>query len=135
MLYGKTLREAYSFARFIEKTIKENGLDFPDVRERLIEIKRDIRKHVNRKETGWFEGIENNFVNGWNDNGGESCHLKYFFPDEHWMEEEKAEFKDAFWIKAPYSAYDCTGAIFTSFINIFNVPKGTIVYMWMSVDV
>ena len=135
MLYGRTLREAYSLMRFMEKTINENGIDFPDVRERLVEIKRDIRKHVNRKETGWFEGIEKNFVNGWNNNEGESCHLKYFFPNEHWTEEEKAKFKDNFWIKCPNTPYDCTCAIFTRFIDIFDVPKGTLIYMWMSRDV
>ena len=133
MLYGNTLREAYSFARFIEKTIKENGLDFPDVRERLIEIKRDIRKHVNSKDTGMFEEIEENYIGGWCKD--EDYHAKYFFPDEHWTKEDKREFRKAFWIGCQMTPYDCTGAVFTIAIDIFDVPKGTLVYIWMSRDV
>lgn len=135
MLYGMSLRESYEFLRFTEKTIKENGFGNNEATKNLlIRIKKDIRKVVNKKEGGMFEELEENFVSGWG-NGDYEFHLKYFFPDEHWTEEEKAEFKDAFWIECPYSAYDCTGAIFTSFINVFDVPKGTIVHMWMSVDV
>lgn len=136
MLFGNTLRQSYEMLRIYEKAIKEKDFNIEYMeyaKETVIEIKKDIRKVVNRKDTGMFEEIGENFIGGWNED--EDYHAKYFFPNEHWSDEEKAEFKDAFWIEAPHSAYDCTGAIFTSFIDIFDVPKGTLVYMWISRDV
>ena len=128
-------RKDYSWIRFLEKSIAENGFgDIEKANVLLAKEKRKLRARLRVVEKkGMFEEIANCLVNEWSKD--ESYHAKYFFPDEHWTEEEKAEFKDAFWIERPYSAYDCTGAIFTNFIDIFDVPKGTLVYIWMSRDV
>ena len=136
MLYGNTLRQAYSFARFIEKSIKEKGFgNEAGAMEWLTEVKRDIRREVKVKCGGIFEEIEEYFVGGWDNDYMDGCYLKYFFPDQHWTDEEKAKFKEDFWIECPNSPYDCTGATFTSWISIFDVPKGTLVYMRISIDV
>lgn len=54
---------------------------------------------------------------------------------ERWTDEEKAEFVEENWIYCRPSQYDCTGQIFTTRIDCFNMPRGVVVYIMEAMDV
>ena len=79
-----------------------------------------------------------NYANGFIVNGGGEFDyrwMKVFFPGERWTDEEKAEFVEENWIYCRPSQYDCTGQIFTTGIDCFNVPSGVVVYIREAMDV
>ena len=50
-------------------------------------------------------------------------------------DEDKADIENDICISRRYSAYDCTGEAFTSWISFFHVPGGTWCYHCVSFDV
>jgi len=99
----------------------------------LIELKREARKMIKVEEKSYIRSDGGIILNGGGDY--DSRWQKIFYPDEHWTNEEKREYIDCNWIECPNSQYDCTGAIFTWAIDIFDVPKGTVVYIREAIDV
>ena len=103
-------------------------------KELLIEHKREYRKDLKLKSDNHYETYKNGFVvNG----GGEWDYFwrKVFFPGEQWTKEEMEEFKQENWKRCRYSAYDCTGDLFTRAIDCFNVPSGVVCYIREALDV
>lgn len=106
--------------------------------EMIIEHKRKYRSWLKRKNSPkyLYQGKDGKgygeIVNG----GGnfDSFWQKIFFPNEHWSDEKKKEFIDENWKRPRYSAYDCTGDIFTWAIDVFNTPKGVIAYIREAID-
>ena len=103
-------------------------------KELLIKHKREYRKDLKLKSDNHYETYKNGFVvNG----GGEwdSFWRKVFFPGERWTKEEMEDFKQENWKRCRYSAYDCTGDLFTWAIDCFNVPSGVVCYIREALDV
>ena len=125
-----TLREEISLVKFIEDAIREYGYENESTKEWLINLKKKIRRKLKPHTVEVNGGILVNRLGDW-----DWCISKYFYPGVHWTEEEKREYKEYNWIESPNSPYDCTGKIFTCWIQIFDVPKGTIVYIRENMDV
>ena len=135
------MRKLYEHLRFEEALLDFVLKEHPDnlegiahCRDRIIKQKRRIRKWLKEKYDNHYNGYENGFVVGghWEFDGG---WRKVFFPGEHWADEDKKEFTEENWKRCRYSAYDCTGDIFTWAIDCFNVPSGVVCYMREAVDV
>ena len=102
--------------------------------EHLIKHKKKWRNWLKQQNDNHYEWYKNGYiVNG----GGEwDCRwIKVFFPGEHWSREKMIEFSEDNWKECRYSAYDCTGDIFTSRISCFNVPSGVVVYIKENMDI
>lgn len=126
-----TLREDFSWIRFVEDTIREHGFgNEAKANELLIDLKKKVRRKLKTHTVEDNGGILVNRLGDW-----DWCISKYFYPGVHWTEEEKREYKEYNWIESPNSPYDCTGKVFTCWIQIFDVPKGTIVYIREDMDV
>lgn len=105
----------------------------------IIQHKREYRERLKRENAAkyLYYGKDGNgygeIVNG----GGEFDWRwqKVFFSGERWTDEEKMEFVDDNWIECKPSQYDCTGQIFTSRIEVFNVPAGVVAYIIECMDV
>lgn len=99
------------------------------VKESLQKLRRKSRDY----QAPFRDGNDFDFV---------SCDTKYgvyttwkkFFP-EHFTDEEKEELREEWWIHCIPSQYDCTGQTFTSRIAFFEIPSGTWVYHFTSMDV
>ena len=121
----------------IMKLLKEQNANEDKIKhceEKLIKHKREWRDWLKKQDDHHFSYYKNGFtVNG----GGEweYCWTKVFFPGEHWTKEEMKEFEDENWKRCRYSAYDCTGDIFTYAIDCFNVPSGVVCYIREAMDV
>lgn len=103
-------------------------------KEHLDKAKRKYRAHLKLQDNNRYENYTNGFiVNG----GGEYDYrwMKVFFHGERWTDEEKAEFVDENWMYCRPSQYDCTGQIFTTGIECFNVPSGVVCYIFEAMDV
>lgn len=59
--------------------------------------------------------------------------IKMLYPNNLNMFDKK-EIEDALTINKNYSAYDCTGRAFTSWISFFDVPQGCIIYHSIGFD-
>lgn len=60
--------------------------------------------------------------------------IKRFIPRKMTVAECQ-EMTDEIWIDCPNSLYDCTGAIFTTGVDFYEVPGGMWVYHFLSLDV
>lgn len=76
-----------------------------------------------------------------NDNGFRICfqngcdgYCEKRFYDIRLTDEDKADIENDIRIERPYSAYDCTGNAFTSWISFFDVPGGTWCYHSIAFD-
>ena len=125
-----TLRQECELIRFVENAIKEHGFRNEATNEWLINLKKKVRRKLKTHTVEVNGGI---LMNRWGD--WDWCISKYFYPGVHWTEEEKREYEEYNWIESPNSPYDCTGEVFTCWIQIFDVPKGTIVYIRENMDV
>ena len=56
---------------------------------------------------------------------------KCFFPGHH----DPADLESQYYIEPIYAAYDCTGCLFTSWIECFRVPGGVWCYHRVSCDI
>lgn len=103
-------------------------------KERLAEHKRKYREYLKNRNNDRYRDYKNGHVVN---HGGEydSIWVKVFFPGERWTPEEVEEFREENWKRCRYSAYDCTGDIFTWAIDCFNVPSGVICYIREGMDV
>lgn len=132
MTENMTLRQKYGLLGFLKETKEDyqsQGLPTGPVDEMLAKVKREIREILNKEPHGDDKFIVNGggtYDEGW---------TKYFYPDEHWTEEEKSDFTESNWIHMRPSQYDCTGQLFTWNISIFDVPNGTVVYHQYALDV
>lgn len=135
------LYESVQIAQEIYDEIKSDKYEIDDratyikrAKELLDEAKRKYRDHIKLQSDNHYENYTNGFiVNG----GGDYDYywIKVFFPGESWTEKEKAEFVDENWTYATPSQYDCTGQIFTTGIECFNVPSGVVCYIMEAMDV
>ena len=110
-------RTLYKAIRLLEKT--NNQLS-----DCLVRLKRLSRQKTKRNCQMLF--VVNDGADGW-------CE-KYRFSRNFSQAEKRAYILDN-WIFRQSSDYDCTGQVFTERIEIFDVPSGTIVYHFKSVDV
>lgn len=98
---------------FFLKLAKENDLESAstETREKIIEIKRTLRKYLHRPRS------ESRVVC---DNGIDGCIILTPLP-ETIMTAEDADsyFMENEYMERSYSAYDCTGRIFTCWYKIF----------------
>lgn len=135
------LYESVQIAQEIYNEIKSGKFKVDDstaamkkAKEHLDKAKRKYRDHLKLQDNNRYE----NYVNGFIVNGGgdwDYSWMKVFFPGERWTDEEKAEFVDENWTHCIPSQYDCTGQIFTTGIDCFNVPSGVVVYIREAMDV
>lgn len=135
------LYESMQIAQEIYNEIKSGKFKVDDsaaamkkAKEHLDKAKRKYRAHLKLQDNNRYENYANGLiVNG----GGEFDYrwMKVFFPGERWTDEEKAEFVEENWIYCRPSQYDCTGQIFTTRINCFNMPRGVVVYIMEAMDV
>ena len=114
---------------------KQHALSYID--NKIIEDKRAYRKSLkmrhdiyyqpyNPEPVGVIVASHGDMDGGW---------MKVFVDGEHWTEEEKQSFIDSNWIHYRPSPYDCTGQRFTEGIDVFNVPRGVVIYIREGVDV
>ena len=68
------------------------------------------------------------------DYGMDGMLVKQFIPGKM-SDEDRELLKESIWIEAPYSAYDCTGALFSNRITLYDVPGGTWVYHSIGRDI
>ena len=135
------LYESMQLAQMIYDGVKSSEFKVDDragamkkAKEHLDKAKRKYRDHLKLQGNNHYENYANGFIiNG----GGEFDYqwMKVFFPGEKWTDEEKAEFVEENWIYCRPSQYDCTGQIFTTGIDCFNVPRGVVVYIREAMDV
>lgn len=100
--------------------------------EKLAQTKHDYRQRLKEKNAKKYV-FNGEIVN----EGGDWDYswYKVFFPHEKWTDEEKDEFRAAVWKPYKPTYYDCTGQIFTRFVDVFNVPNGVVAYIWEAMDV
>jgi hypothetical protein len=106
------------------------------INNKIIECKKEYRKWLKERHDLYYDyygkpiGIITashwEYDSGW---------MKVFIKDQHWSEEEKLKFIEDNWIHCRYSAYDCTGQIFTWAIDVFNIPSGVVAYIRNAMDV
>lgn len=120
------------FLRRMVNFCKEEGINPNPYDDELAEAKRAYRANLRKKED------RKKFCGGLIVNGGgdwDYCWYKIFFKGEHWTDEKKDQFRAAIWQPYRPTYYDCTGQIFTSFVEVFNVPSGVVVYVREDMDV
>lgn len=106
---NKDLRKAYTLLRFYVDTLKTLP-STPRHEERIVELKRDIRKYTN---TPVEEG--NCICNDW-----DSAVVVKPFPDFITSEESAEEwFMNNEYMASPNSPWDCTGKMFTCWFKVF----------------
>lgn len=135
------LYESVQIAHEIYNEIKSGKFKVDDraaamekAKEHLDKAKRKYRDSLKLNADNHYGTYVNGFiVNG----GGEYDYrwMKVFFPGERWTDEEKTRFVDENWMYCRPSQYDCTGQIFTTGIECFNIPSGVVVYIMEAMDV
>lgn len=95
--------------------------------DKLRELRQAVKEYSLEWEDEWgFKLVSSDY---------EDTLWKLFVPGEHFTEEEKKETREEMWIHCMPSQYDCTGQIFTQWIDFFDVPGGTWVYHKKGMDV
>ena len=108
------------------------------IKEKIASDKRDYRRELRMEDLRQKRNYHARFGDGTVVNEGgdwDYCWYKVFFPNERWTDEEKREYADYVWIRYVPTYYDCTGQIFTRFVDAFNVPNGVVVYIRDCMDV
>lgn len=126
--------ERIELEKMLINELKKKHSDTRKLEYLLIQHKREYRRSLKVRADKHYETYTNGFVV----NGGGSWEdrwIKVFFPGEQWAEEEKLKFIDDNWKECRYSAYDCTGDVFTWAIDCFNVPAGVVCYIREAIDV
>lgn len=100
----------------LEEVKKNHGIEYPEViEERIVEIKRMIRKQNKRIRT---EVIVKDY-------GIDGYIVKFPLPEYLKTEEDAIEyFREEEYIRYRPTYYDCTGQAFTSWFKIFQKPDG-----------
>ena len=78
------------------------------------------------------------YKSAWNfvcfdEDGINTCRYEKQFVPYHLTEEEKEVFREENEIRI-FSPYDCTGKIFTVWIDFYEIPKGTWIYHCKGID-
>lgn len=104
----------------------------------IIEAKRKCREALKARDKAQYlyHGIDGEGYGKIVNSGGDWDYFwrKVFFPGEHWSKEDIEEFREENWKHTRYSAYDCTGDVFTRFIDVFNTPSGVVAYIREAID-
>lgn len=111
---------------------KETGRDTEFWEDELVRAKRAYRAYLREDEERKkvFDGVVVNRGGDW-----DYYWRKVFFKGEHWTDEKKDQFRAAVWKPYKPTYYDCTGQIFTAFVDIFNVPSGVVAYIREDMDI
>ena len=133
--YERIMLDKMIIEELIKKNTRSSNEKLKKAEWHLIKDKRVFRNYLktsdHRKQ---YRDYKNSEIVGY---GGtyDSGWMKILFKGERWSKEEKEKFIRNNWRHRRFSAYDCTGDIFTWGIDVFNVPSGVVVYIREGKDI
>lgn len=122
-----TLRQRFAFIKFLEASIESFGCR-ESADAYLISEKRALRALLKKDDNEDRRIIK--------DYGIDGCIIRIVLPE--WIEtKEEADeyFKDNEYMRTRYSAYDCTGDMFTSWYSLFFINGRWVAYHSVGVDI
>lgn len=103
----KDLRDAYAMLKFIEADVTPNG----KLEEFMKDLKREIRVYHHKKDENTSVIVKDYGIDGYI--------LLMELPGDFETEKEaESWFLENEWINSYYSAYDCTGQAFSSWVKV-----------------